>query len=73
MTQDSLSGSTARNPDLDWSQIRETILMPVSYTHLDVYKRQLYREVADCVISTEDQPVKEIVGEILRRLEAHQP
>lgn len=33
----------------------------------------LYREVADCVISTEDQPVKEIVGEILRRLEAHQP
>jgi hypothetical protein len=27
MTQDSLSGSTARNPDLDWSQIRETILM----------------------------------------------
>lgn len=27
MSQDSLSGSTARNPDLDWSQIRETILM----------------------------------------------
>ena len=27
MSQESLSGSTARNPDLDWSQIRETILM----------------------------------------------
>jgi hypothetical protein len=27
MTVDSLPGSTARAPDLDWSQIRETILM----------------------------------------------
>lgn len=27
MTVDNLSGSSARNPDLDWSQIRETILM----------------------------------------------
>lgn len=32
----------------------------------------LYREVADCVISTEDQPIKEVVGEILRRLEVYQ-
>ena len=27
MSENSLAGSTARNPDLDWSQIRETILM----------------------------------------------
>jgi hypothetical protein len=27
MSENNLSGSTARNPDLDWSQIRETILM----------------------------------------------
>ena len=27
MSENGLSGSTARNPDLDWSQIRETILM----------------------------------------------
>lgn len=27
MTENTLAGSTARNPDLDWSQIRETILM----------------------------------------------
>ncbi len=27
MNADSLSGSSARHPDLDWSQIRETILM----------------------------------------------
>ena len=27
MSEYNLAGSTARNPDLDWSQIRETILM----------------------------------------------
>ena len=27
MSENNLAGSTARNPDLDWSQIRETILM----------------------------------------------
>ncbi|HHW78313.1 MAG TPA: hypothetical protein GX399_15000 [Xanthomonadaceae bacterium] len=27
MSMDNLAGSTARNPDLDWSQVRETILM----------------------------------------------
>ncbi|HRE56074.1 MAG TPA: hypothetical protein PLP22_14955 [Candidatus Competibacter sp.] len=27
MSENNLTGSTARNPDLDWSQIRETILM----------------------------------------------
>lgn len=29
----------------------------------------LYREVADCIISTEDQPVKQVVAAILHRLE----
>lgn len=27
MSMDNLAGSTAHNPDLDWSQVRETILM----------------------------------------------
>lgn len=32
-------------------------------------REPLYREVADCIISTEGQPIKHVVRDILRRLE----
>jgi len=40
MSENSLAGSTARNPDLDWSQIRETILMlALSVAQIEVSMR----------------------------------
>lgn len=38
-------------------------------THLIERRDPLYREVADCIISTEGQPIKQVVRAILHRLE----
>ena len=45
MSGDSLVGSTARNPDLDWSQIRETILMLALSVAQEAYVLQSGRVV----------------------------
>ena len=42
-------------------------------TQLVEQRDPLYREVADCIISTEGQPIKQVVRDILRRLESAGP
>lgn len=42
-------------------------------TQLIEQRDPLYREVADCIISTEGQPIKQVVRAILRRLESDSP
>ncbi len=46
MSENTLVGSTARNPDLDWSQIRETILMlALSISQIEMSMRDSHGSV----------------------------